>query len=159
MFPCCQDAFWMNQTQESKNNTSERAKNFGVSDYIRGSDKAKQRRMLYTWFPSSHLRLYILPHSKEENENCSKTVLFTSDRAVLALCQANSASLTFSQCLTCGHLQQPFRGLTVISTSGLQDFSALECSVCLLQTIKPLHWTMKLSLSSLQGHSKTFRSH
>lgn len=110
------------------------------------SDKAKQRRMLYTWFCSSHLRLYILPHSEEENESCSKTVLFTSNRAVLALCQANSVSLTFSQCLTCGHLLQPFRGLTVISTSGLQDFSALECSVCLLQTIKPPHWTMKLSV-------------
>lgn len=28
-FPCCQDAFWMNQTQESKNVKSKRAKDFG----------------------------------------------------------------------------------------------------------------------------------
>lgn len=29
VFPCCQDAFWMNRIQKSKNNKSERAKDFG----------------------------------------------------------------------------------------------------------------------------------
>lgn len=106
------------------------------------SDKAKQR-ILYTWFPSSHLSLYHLPHKEYENENYSKTVLFTSDRAEFALCQATSANLTFSQCLTCEQILQPFRGLTVISTSGQQDFSAVHRSVCLLHTMTPTHW-MKL---------------